>query len=83
MKKKLTLYLDATVVENARRYARQNGKHLSGLIEDYLQALTADNPPSVESTSKTSRFYGILAPLGQGTDTRPQLEEILTQKYLP
>ena len=39
MDKKLTLSLDATVVENAKSYAKQKGTSLSRMIENYLSAL--------------------------------------------
>ncbi len=37
---KLTLTIDQEVVENAKIYAKKNGRSLSSLIEGYLKALS-------------------------------------------
>lgn len=52
---KLTLTIDQEVVENAKIYAKKNGRSLSSLIEGYLKALSqqedevADLSPRVKS----------------------------------
>ena len=40
MNTKLTLKLDASVIRQAKRHARKNGKTLSGAVEDYFRRLT-------------------------------------------
>lgn len=39
MNKKLTLKLDESVIEQAKRYASSHKKSLSGIIESYLRSL--------------------------------------------
>jgi len=84
---KLTITLDPAVIGKAKQYARQNGRSLSNLIEDYLRALTnestpAPQPKQVAPASKAARLYGILENLGKDTDTRVLLEEALIKKHL-
>ena len=38
---KLTLSVDPAVVARARRYAKQNGISLSGMVETYLASISA------------------------------------------
>ncbi|MBX3257882.1 MAG: hypothetical protein KF862_27375 [Chitinophagaceae bacterium] len=42
MDSKLTLKLNETVIERAKRYASNKKISLSGLIENYLDSLTSD-----------------------------------------
>lgn len=48
MKTKLTLTIDETVVTIAKKYAKNNGKSLSALIENYL--ITLDSKEKTEDT---------------------------------
>ncbi len=40
MSTKLTLTLDKSVIESAKKYAKSQGRSLSNLIEDYLKAVS-------------------------------------------
>lgn len=62
MDKKLTLRLDADVIESAKAYARQHGESLSQMVERYFKRLTQigedehaeeDLPPIVRQLSKS------------------------------
>ena len=44
MDKKLTLKLDAAVIERAKAYSKNNGTSLSRLIQGYLDRLTKIKP---------------------------------------
>lgn len=44
MSAKLTLTMDTKVIEEAKKYAREQGRSLSGLVEEYLKSLA--EPPS-------------------------------------
>ena len=57
MKTKLTLRLDGTVIENAKRFAASENRAVSSLVEDYFRHVAAPNPPkstklSVKGTTK-------------------------------
>lgn len=40
---KLTLTIEKSVIEKAKKYAKENERSLSDIIENYLKALTEDN----------------------------------------
>lgn len=87
MNTKLTITLDPAVIGKAKQYARQNGRSLSNLIEDYLRTLTNESAPlsqpkHVAPTSKALRLYGMLENLGKDADTAAVLEEALIKKHL-
>ena len=42
MSTKLTLTVDKTVIDKAKRYAKKQGRSLSDLIENYLKTITAE-----------------------------------------
>ncbi|WP_254562564.1 DUF6364 family protein [Dyadobacter diqingensis] len=44
MNTKLTLTIDDAIVDKAKQYARQEGRSLSDLVENYLKAVTAASP---------------------------------------
>lgn len=43
MNTKLTLTLEQTVIKKAKKYAKDNERNLSDLIENYLKALTKES----------------------------------------
>lgn len=42
MQTKLTLRLDRTLVEKAKRYSRKVGKPVSGIVADYFRSIDED-----------------------------------------
>jgi len=48
MKKKLTLRMDADVIERAKAYAAERGESVSKLVENYFAALTASEQANGE-----------------------------------
>jgi hypothetical protein len=57
---KLTLSVDAEVVERAKRFAEQRGTSVSALVERYLDLLTRKPRPEAEPPV-LARLRGILA----------------------
>jgi hypothetical protein len=57
METKLTLKLDQTVIKSAKKYAENNHRSLSKLVEDYFKNLSAENiqeyayPPLIKKLS--------------------------------
>lgn len=70
---KLTLSVDAGVVEAAKRYAAQQGTSVSHLVEEFL-ATVSSVPPASSAPPVLSRLRGSLK------DT--QLDEAEHQAYL-
>lgn len=50
MSTKLTISLDKQVIEKAKAYAKDNGRSLSNLIENYLKGLTSKKSPGPTNT---------------------------------
>lgn len=43
MNTKLTLSVDAAIIERAKAYARKTGRSLSEIIENYLESITQEH----------------------------------------
>ena len=61
MQTRLTLRLDAQLVKDAKRYARQTGKSLSQVVTEYFSALPSLEAAPCELTPAVSRLKGVLA----------------------
>ncbi len=85
MDKKLTLKLDGGVIEQAKRYARERGESLSGLVERYFRALVeVGDDPQPGDIAEPAGLVGELTGLLEGA----QVEELeaeyasyLSKKY--
>ncbi len=83
MNTRLTLTIDEKIINKAKIYARKKGSSLSGIVENYLKAVTKN---SVNDT------YQDLSPLvkslkgsfstSSGFDYKKELKDELRKKYL-
>lgn len=81
MDKKLTLSLNATVIEKAKEYAQSNGVSLSRMIENYLALLTRTDEKDEETFSPTvTRLVGSLN-LPDDFNYKSDYTDYLTEKY--
>jgi hypothetical protein len=82
MDAKLTLSIDKEVARRAKVYAKNKGRSLSDLVENYLKLLTKNT--SVEDTEYTPRVKSLLGSvtLPDGFDYKKELSDALTKKYL-
>ena len=79
---KLTLNISKELSEQAKVYARKQGRSLSDLVESYFKALTSDQPEQgVAVSSKIKSLRGILK-VPEGYDYKTELEKELSKKYL-
>ena len=83
MDKKLTLSLNATVVEKAKRYAKQNGVSLSRMIENYLSSITSVQSEENEDSllPLVKRLVGVIEANDLSTDYRSDYGDYLVDKY--
>ena len=72
---KLTLSVDETVIERAKRYAKRRGASVSQLVEDYLDFLS--KPP--KSTADTPALRALRGTLKHATVD--QYKRYLSRKY--
>lgn len=84
MNTKLTLTVDKTIIEEAKKYAKSNGRSLSNIIEEYLKSLTQkkDNEPEFEISPLVQSLWGSVKPIPKPTNYKKILEEELAKKYL-
>lgn len=82
MNKKLTLTIDKNVISRAKKYARQEGKSLSELVENYLKATSGqEESKTKKSTSLTKSLRGSFT-MPDDFDDKKTLSEELEKKYL-
>ena len=58
MATKLTLTVEKQVIESAKVYAKQNGRSLSALIENYLKALVQKEATHEDFSPKVKELMG-------------------------
>ncbi len=81
MNMKLTLTIEQTVIDKAKKYAKNLDRSLSDLIESYLKAITSENNcADVEITPLVKSLKGsFTAP--KDFDYKKELNVIKNEKY--
>ena len=84
MNTKLTLTIEQSIIEKAKKYARKHERSLSDLIESYLKTLTTEeNTTEVEDElSPTLKSLRGSFKIPKNFDYKKELSERLTEKYL-
>lgn len=82
MDKKLTLSLDQTVIEKAKRYAKRNKTSLSKMIEAYFDSLTNNetNESDIAISPLVESLCGVID-LPDGIDYKDAKAKHLLEKY--
>ena len=82
MNTKLTLTIEQTVIDKAKKYAKRKGHSLSDIVENYLKVITKDGTKSeLEMTPIVRSLKGSFqAP--SDFDYKRELEKGLSEKYL-
>ena len=80
MTTKLTLTIDDSVIAIAKKYAKQSGKSLSGLIENYLMSLTSKDYKEENISPKILKLMGSIK-LPKDFNYKKELTKSLVQKY--
>lgn len=82
MNTKLTLTIEPTVIQKAKKYANSQGRSLSSIVENYLKVITKED--SIESNELTpivkSLKGSFKAP--KSINYKKELSKRLTEKYL-
>jgi hypothetical protein len=61
MEVKLTLKLDQMVINSAKKYAENNNRSLSKLVEDYFKNLSSENIREEEYPPLIKKLSGIIS----------------------
>ena len=80
MSTKLTLTVEKEVIASAKVYAKQNGRSLSGLIENYLKALVQKEAPHEDFSPKVKELMGSIK-LPKDFDYKKELSEAISKKH--
>ena len=80
MSTKLTLTIDKTVIEEAKKYAKAQGRSLSKLIEEYLKSVSSGEQKIDDSQLSpiTKSLYGAV----KVDDPKINYKKILTDEIL-
>jgi predicted HicB family RNase H-like nuclease len=60
MNAKLTLTIEQEVIEKAKKYAKQKGRSLSDLVENYFKTITISNSNSRDVFKHASKVLNFL-----------------------
>ncbi len=80
MDAKLTLKLDAKIIEQAKLYAKESNTSLSKLIENYLAAVTKKNKKQRKVNPIIESLTGVIQ-LDDDTNYKEGYREYLIEKY--
>ena len=80
MTTKLTLNVEKSVIERAKLYAKNTGRSLSEIIENYLAAITQESVNS-ELSPKLKKIVGVVT-LPNNFDEKTELRSELEKKHL-
>ena len=82
MNTKLTLTIERDIIRKAKKYARQKGRSLSDIIENYLKVITKDTPDTdIKITPLTKSLRGTFKAPAE-FDYKEELSKRLSDKYL-
>ena len=80
MNTKLTLTIDDQVITKAKKYAKNSGRSLSNLIENYLKNITSSDKDGFKISPKVKSLRGTFkAP--KDFDYKTELSRTLSEKY--
>ena len=84
MTTKLTLTIDKSVIEEAKRYAKSQGRSLSNLIEEYLKSVSLKDGHSkdVELGPITKSLFGSVKLKDENIDYKKILKDEILKKHL-
>lgn len=80
MTTKLTLTIDDSVISNAKKYAKNKGKSLSDIVENYLMSLTTKESAENSISPRILNLMGTLK-LPEDFDYKNTLTDGLKTKY--
>lgn len=80
MQTKLTLTLEQDVIQKAKQYAKNKGRSLSELIENYLKIILDENESHIELSPSIKKLKGSIK-LPNNFNYKEGLTESLSEKY--
>jgi len=81
MATKLTLTVEEKIIAKAKSYAKQTGRSLSELVENYLHTLTAEDKNTQQVSPKLKKIIGVVK-LPDDFDEERELRTYYEKKHL-
>lgn len=82
MNTKLTLTIEQKIIKRAKKYARENDRSLSGLIENYLKAITTEEKTVLKEKSPLTDSLKGSFKAPAYFDYKQELQKSLSKKYM-
>jgi hypothetical protein len=82
MNAKLTLTIEEKIIERAKKYARENGRSLSWIIENYLKIITQEEEREKREISPLVKSLKGSFKSPENFDEKRELTNGLSEKYL-
>jgi predicted CopG family antitoxin len=80
MNTKLTLTIDDQVITKAKKYAKNSGRSLSDLIENYLKNITSSEKDDFKISPKVKSLRGAFK-VPKDFDYKTELSRAISEKY--
>jgi hypothetical protein len=80
MNTKLTLSIDKQVISKAKRYAKDSGRSLSRMIENYLKNITSSDKDDFSISPKVKALMGTFK-VPDDFDYKAELSRALSEKH--
>ena len=81
MNTKLTLTIEQAIIKRAKSYAKEKGRSLSDIIENYLKAITKEEKTEEELSPLIKSLRGSFK-TPKSFDYKKELSKGLSEKYL-
>jgi hypothetical protein len=81
METKLTLRLDETTIQRAKRFARENQTSLSHMVEDYFRRVTKREESAEDIAPIIKELSGVSKPTKLKSNYRDEIAEYLSRKH--
>ncbi len=81
MTTKLTLTIDSSVINSAKKYALKKGRSLSNIVENYLKSISSKQNTEDEISPKVLKLLGSIK-LPKKFDYKKELGNALAKKNL-
>jgi hypothetical protein len=82
MNTKLTLTIEQSVIDKAKKYATAKGRSLSDIIENYLKVITKEESVETEELTPIVKSLKGTFKTSKSFDYKKELTKRLTEKYL-
>ncbi len=81
MNTKLTLTIEQSIIEKAKAFAKDKGRSLSDIIENYLKAITSENKTTEDISPLVKSLQGSFK-VPDSFDYKEELSKGLSEKYM-